>query len=273
MTSAGATERYRLYIDESGDHVFHDDDTLQQPAHRYLALAGCWFKDADYVPFHAALERLKQTHFPHNPDDPVILHREDLINRRGPFWRLRDSSIRAAFDQDLLDLMASTTFTFAIVVIDKLKLKQDYPQTFHPYNMALDFLLQRYCFVLNHGSRRGDVMAESRGKREDLCLKNAYDHIYTHGDMHHKSHFYQQALTSCELKLKPKSANIAGLQLADILAYPAKQRALMDYGSIPVPSTWVGSFGEKITAALASKYNRELWKGDLEGYGRILFPK
>lgn len=30
--------RYRLYLDESGDHVFHD---LESPSHRYLALVGC----------------------------------------------------------------------------------------------------------------------------------------------------------------------------------------------------------------------------------------
>ena len=41
--------------------------------------------------FHPALEALKQTHFPHNPDEPVVLHRSDIIDRRrSPFWVLRD---------------------------------------------------------------------------------------------------------------------------------------------------------------------------------------
>jgi hypothetical protein len=34
-------ERYRLYLDESGDHVVRDFSNL---AHRFLCLLGCWFR-------------------------------------------------------------------------------------------------------------------------------------------------------------------------------------------------------------------------------------
>jgi len=41
--------RYRLYIDESGDHTYN---LLDDPSHRYLALLGVWFRQADdYVAF------------------------------------------------------------------------------------------------------------------------------------------------------------------------------------------------------------------------------
>jgi hypothetical protein len=273
VPNGGTTERYRLYIDESGDHVFHNESTLQQPTHRYLALVGCWFRDTEYVSFHKALEELKQKHFPHNPDEPVILHREDLINCRGPFWRLRNAPSRIAFDTALLHLIDESRFIFVIAVIDKLKLKHGFPHPFHPYHLALDFILQRYCFTLNHDNRKGDVMAESRGGREDKLLKNAYIHIHTHGDMHHRASFYQQALTSKELKLKPKSANISGLQLADLIANTTKQKSLIDWGLIPTPPTWSGSFGEKMTEVLAAKYNRNVWTSEMEGYGRVLYPK
>jgi hypothetical protein len=91
--------------------------------------------------------------------------------------------------------------------------------------------------------------------------------------MHHRASLYLQALTTHELKVKPKSLNIAGLQLADLLAHPAKQQALMDWGLTAIPPKWPGSFGEKIASTLAPKFNKELWKGTVEGYGRILFPK
>ena len=79
-------ERYRLYLDESGDHVFRH---LDKPGHRYLCLLGCWFRAADYREFQPKLEQFKQAHIPHNPDEPIILHREDIINQRRAFWRLR----------------------------------------------------------------------------------------------------------------------------------------------------------------------------------------
>ena len=36
-------ERYRLYIDESGDHTWRQ---LDDPARRYLCLLGCFFRGA-----------------------------------------------------------------------------------------------------------------------------------------------------------------------------------------------------------------------------------
>ena len=50
--------RYRLYVDESGDHTFN---LMEDPAHRYLALLGVWFRQADeYVAFADDLERFKR---------------------------------------------------------------------------------------------------------------------------------------------------------------------------------------------------------------------
>lgn len=81
-------ERYRLYLDESGDHVFN---FLEKPSHRFLCLLGCWFRNPEYMDFHARVEDFKRAHLPHHPDDPPILHREDIINRRGYLSRRRRS--------------------------------------------------------------------------------------------------------------------------------------------------------------------------------------
>ena len=92
-------DRYRLYLDESGDHVFRETDEL---AHRYLCLLGCWFRNPDYLKFHESIESLKSEYLPHHPDDPVILHREDMINARKAFKNLRDAAVREKFDDALL---------------------------------------------------------------------------------------------------------------------------------------------------------------------------
>ena len=64
-------------------------------------------------------------------------------------------------------------------------------------------------------------MAESRGKKEDMRLKKSFQGIWEHGTDHMEAKQFQELLTSKELKVKPKANNIAGLQLADIIAYPA----------------------------------------------------
>ena len=39
-------DRFRLYLDESGDHVHRDTVEI---AHRYLCLLGCWFRNPEYL--------------------------------------------------------------------------------------------------------------------------------------------------------------------------------------------------------------------------------
>ena len=260
-------ERFRLYIDECGDHVFKH---LEKPSHRYLCLLGCWFRGHDYRVFHAALEEFKQRHIPHNPDEPVILHREDIINRRKCFWRLRDDVARQAFDRDMLKLIADAEFRICAVVIDKKEHCERHVSPAHPYHLAIGFLLQRYCGLLNHFNRRGDVMAESRGGREDSLLKDSFKRVYERGAWMRREAFFQRALTSKELKVKPKSTNIAGLQLADLLAHPIRQAMLLEKGRIARP---LAPFADKINAVADAKFNRHLYDGRVEGYGKVWYPK
>jgi len=264
-------QRYRLYVDESGDHVFHDEERLAKPGHRYLALVGCWFPQGEtYLSFQRALEDLKQRHFPHSPDEPVILHRRDIIDWQGSFWRLRAERARAVFDDELCDLVGMAEFTICGICIDKLSMYGSYADPFHPYHLALGMLLERYCGWLNHLNRSGDVLAESRNRAEDMALKNAYEHIWTHGSRFHKAEFFRRALTSKEAKLKKKSENTAGLQIADLLARAVRDDILREYGQTVGPT---GAFDARLLEMVQGKYNRQLYEGRVQGYGKIMFPK
>ena len=261
-------DRYRLYLDESGDHVYRDTDIV---AHRYLCLVGCWFKNPDYVGFHEALEALKARHLPHHPDDPVILHREDMINARRAFKCLRDQVLRARFDEDLLGVIEAASFRIVAVVIDKHELRRSFGKdAAHPYHLGLGFLLQRYAGYLNHINRVGDVMGESRGGAEDRLLKESYTRVFERGAWVAKAHSFHSALTSRELKLRPKGANIAGLQLADLLGHPVKHWVLRENGHL---SEQLAPFAERLLNVVEAKFNRHLYDDRVEGYGTVLYPK
>jgi hypothetical protein len=261
-------DRFRLYLDESGDHVLHD---LTDPAHRFLCLLGCWFRNPDYLQFHAAMEELKAHHLPHHPDDPVVLHREDMINARKEFKCLRDEGKRIAFDADLLEVIRGGDFRVIAVVIDKAELHKAYGDAAaHPYHLGLGFLLQRYAGYLNHVNRVGDVMAEARGGREDRLLADSYSYVFTRGVWMTPAQSFQTALSSRELKLKQKKANITGLQLADLLGHPVKQWVLRRAGLIEEDSA---PFGRRLMEIVEGKFNRHLYDGRLDGYGVVLYPK
>jgi hypothetical protein len=262
-------DRYRLYLDESGDHVFRE---TTETAHRFLCLLGCWFQNPDYVQFHEALENLKELHLHHHPDNPVILHREDMINTRKAFKVLQDEKKRAEFDTDLLNIIQSAEFRVVAVVIDKAALRASYGESAaHPYHLGLGFLLQRYAGYLNRINRVGDVMAEARGGAEDLLLKESYSRVYDHGIWGVTSAgFFQSALSSREMKLRGKKANISGLQLADLLGHPTKMWTLRHYGLI---DDELAPFAKRLMKIVGYKFNRQLYNNRLEGYGIVLYPK
>ena len=261
-------KRYRLYIDESGDHTYND---LTTPSRRYLCLLGLFVETEEYrTRFHPDLEKLKQRYFPYSPDEPLILHRKEIVNCRSSFGRLRDPEVREKFNRDLLDFFANQNYKIIAVVIDKKNHIEHYGSAaFHPYHYCLAVLLERYCGFLNFANARGDVMGESRGRKEDLDLKEAYKRIYNRGTQFRNAKFFQRALTSGELKLKPKSANIAGLQAADLLAYPVKQDILLKNRRISDPGN---TFGAKICDVIRDKYNRQVYQDRVEGYG-VVFLK
>lgn len=255
--------RYRLYIDESGDHTFN---LLDDPAHRYLCLLGVWFKqDAEYPEFADRLERFKREIFGPRPDKPIILHRSDIINRKGPFGRLVNENARKQFDAGLLDAIRKAQFKMVCVVIDKATHSQKYTSPFHPYHYCLAAMLDRYSGWLNYKNTVGDVMAESRGREEDIQLKQAYRRVYESGTLMFDLRHHQKALTSKEIKLKPKMANIAGLQLADILAHPVKQACLAERGLVDVAA----GFGARAYESAKMRFNVHAWSGKVEGYGKV----
>lgn len=183
----------------------------------------------------------------------------------------RDASVRKQFDSDLLSIIAAAEFRIVAVVIDKKRHFDLYgAAAAHPYHLGLGFLMQRYCGYLNHINRTGDIMAESRGGKEDRLLKQSYQHVFERGAWKFSASKVQGAMTSKELKLKQKSANIAGLQLSDLLGHPVKHWILRDEREIadePAP------FAKKLLEVTHSKFNRHLYDGRIQGYGTVFFPR
>ncbi len=259
-------KRYRLYVDESGDHTYYESE---DSAKRYLGLTGVFIESEYYrTTFQPEMERFKQKHFPHNPDEPVILHRADIIDRSGSFWRLRDTEKEQAFNKDFLQFIREQDYCIITVVIDKKTHIERYSNVaYHPYHYCLTALLERYCGFLNFYNAQGDVLAESRGGTEDRQLKRAYQRLYREGTWSsRKPKFFQRALTSSEIKVKPKSANISGLQLADLLAYPSKQEILIEERRINDPGD---NFGKQICQCIQAKYNQQVYQGRIKGYGNV----
>jgi hypothetical protein len=218
--------------------------------------------------FYPTLNQLKQDHIPHDPDNPVILHRRDIMDRTGPFKVLQDPAKRERFNDAIIEFAGKQRYTMIAAVLDKKShLERHGSSAFHPYHYCLAALLERYCGLLARLGAMGDVLAETRGKKEDAELKRAYSQLLLHGTQFRSGSFFKTVLISDELKTATKKANIAGLQFADLVTYPSKQDVLTEFGRIPAP---VGAFRERLRKALRRRYNRHLYDGRIKGYGMVL---
>ena len=131
--------------------------------------------------------------------------------------------------------------------------------------MAL--LLERYCFLLEEKGVVGDAMCESRGGKEDRRLKDSFNRLYRKGTDYVKSERFQNVLTSCQLKVKPKTSNVSGLQLADIVAHPSRREMLLEAG---VQQSNNRVLGDSIIDVIQDKYYSRY--GKTHGYGKKMIP-
>ncbi len=242
--------KYRVYIDEVGNPDLESSDN---PNHRFLSLTGI-ILELSYVKnvVHPQLEALKTKFFNSHPDDPVILHRKELLNARPPFECLKDPNIRHHFDGELLNLLEEWKYVVISVCLDKKKHKETYTVwRYDPYHYCLAVLLERYIFFLEQSGAKGDVMAESRGGKEDTRLKRAFRRLWESGTDFIAPERFQNVLTSRELKVKQKQNNISGLQIADLIAHPSRNEILYENHLRSKPPD---RFAGKIVAILSKKY-------------------
>lgn len=259
--------KYRMYVDEVGNS---DMEASQNPNHRYLSLTGVII-ELDYVDstVFPSIEGLKRKYFGSHPDEPVILHRKELVNKKPPFSSLLDESVEAAFNADLLAVLQELDYIVLTVVIDKLEHKSQYTKwRFDPYHYCLTVLIERYVQWLEGKDAVGDVMAESRGGNDDRRLKASYERLYDQGSENITAEQLAHQLTSRQLKVKHKSNNIAGLQLADLIAHPSYRAVLARRNNQALPENFGGLIAQILEA---SKYRRSTG-GKIDGWGRKWLP-
>ena len=265
LTFIHPTQRYRLYFDETGtgDLRAHKKDANQ----RYLSLTGVVFRqDVHDTTFTRRVDAFKRRVFG-TPN--VILHRREIMARVGDFEILENDNIRAEFDEqfaNLIEYLPGPAFTVSIdkkAQLEKYKVWQ-----FDPYHYVLTCLVERYIFWLKRNGYVGDVMGEARGPWHDARLRRAFRRLYDHGSDYLKSEVVRATLISRELRLEPKTTNVAALQIVDSLAHPAHRT----FKFMKLNETVPDDYGTRLVRILEGIYDRHPITKLINGCGRKWVP-
>ncbi len=259
------TQKFRLYIDESGTHNYSTSEKVDK---RYLALMGVIVSEEEYRKVIQPKIREIKLLFAEDPDELPILHREEIVAKSGCFSKLNDPEFQKVFNEKLENLLEGVEYTLCCVVLDKKTHLVRYGNAaYHPYHYCLNVLLERYTFLLEEKGAVGDVMAEARGRAEDIELRDAYGTFYNEGTSFRKVSSIQSRLTSSSIKIKPKSAGIEGLEFSDLLSLAGKLDVLDTYGEIP-PLT--DNYCKKIIEKIQPKYRKGPGGVRVKGFGKKL---
>lgn len=257
------SRRYRLFFDETGNGDLRA--AQKDPNQRYLSLTGLVIRQDlhDSVTTKQLMD-LKIATFGKN----VILHRREIMDAQGDFSVLRDPAVRANFDSKIGELVTGLSRPAFTVSIDKQEHLEKYKVwQFSPYHYALTCLLERFVLWLYYSGNVGDVMGEARGPKHDAQLRRAFNFFYEHGTKV-RTDVIQKCLTSKELRLEPKTSDVAALQIADMLAHPAHRFYKFEKLKIEQPN----DYGTKLARILLKSTYHRGKLGTVEGYGRKWLP-
>jgi len=259
---------YRLYVDEVGtDSLTH----LEKDKHRFLSLTGVAMKVS-----HArdALEPnlnwIKSNVFEHDPDNPIVLHRKEILGLKGPYQILRNDDKKDLFNRAIIRLFASCDYHVITALIDKQwMVKQTHWAKSHPYHYLMEILVEKYVQFLERKRSIGDIMPESRQGKDQL-LQKAYDKVRAKGTDYVNHKRIAAWVRAKNLKFRKKRENIAGLQLCDLIAHPSHiyTRSLMGH------QVSLGEFSQQVVDILEQeKYDRSPSSGKIKGYGIKHLPQ
>ncbi len=244
--------KYYFFLDETGDHgLSYVDKNFP-----LFLLCGCLFSEAALEKTQAKMNALKQEIF---KSGHVILHSREIRKCEGAFQVLFNLALKEKFYKGINQIMSEAEFKIIAAGINKEEHTKHYGKgAIDPYELCLSFLLERLVFCMDSldKSAVADIHVEQRGAKENASLVAHYNSTRDRGTYFVSSE--RLKARTRDFRFFSKRQNIAGLQIADLCAYPLA-RYILNPKEPYVPFS-------VIKGKIYSK------KGDFNGWGLKVFP-
>lgn len=229
----GSDIDYILAIDENGipsmkDLLFPKNDLLQ-----WFTITGVLFSKSDLQKFISDITDLKSKYWKNGcfNKKKVVFHSRDIRKKTGPFNpKFIDHSL---FSKDIMNLISNNEFTLLSSSIDKFAHVRSYVTPYPVYDLCLEFILERFCYKLNQSNKKGIIVVESRGFKENKLLLESALKIICHGNRYHESSFFSNIIGIYfnPKRTKNKKLSYPQLELADLISYHIHNYIKTNYAS------------------------------------------
>lgn len=219
-----------VFVDESGDANLKRID----PQFPVLNLVFIIIrKDHYFDRVVGGLSQLKTQFF---GTDDLVMHEADLRRQRGAFRLLKAPHTRLDCQRAISDWIRGLEFQIISACIDKEALARRYRHPFDPYDLAIRFCLERTLAGIRPHTPPGritQICFESRGRAQDRVTGTEFDAVIQAQSIlgHSPTQFAEHPMQALFI---PKYANVAGLQLADLIARPLARHCLNRQSQQPV---------------------------------------
>jgi hypothetical protein len=230
-TNKHPTSNCQVFLDECGSHSLAELGPF-----KVFVLSAVIIRDADHPTIDTEWRKFKGASLG-SPD--TIVHEPDVRKGEGPF---RDPNRQGKLTA-MARVVSSLDFVALAVVVHRPNYKRDFGTgpvdeslPTHIYWMALDFLMERTVMALDthFNGARAQVIAESRGPKEDASLQYEFARLHLDGTSYVADGWFRHALCP-GISFQSKKVNSTGLQLADLLARPVGEKVI---DSTSYPYLW-----------------------------------
>ena len=210
------------------------------PDRQFAGWSGCIMSPKEHGWLQHDFEAIKSDFFHPRVAEPIVFHRVDINARKGPFKALRSAIAFRGFCDRVFEALAKAEFQVTGVVTPGWRYLDKSNWVLLAKADCLPFVVTDYCQWLTERLASGSVPIEASNRADDDFLKaKLYDLYHCGWPGVQPASLYSATLSRGFGRFHGKEQNVAGLQLADLLAAPIAKVIIRSYGSrlfgTPIP--------------------------------------
>lgn len=211
-------------VDENGtaklgkNYSIFDDEDINK---KWFTLTGVLIDLKDFNSFRDAIVELKSRYWIDGKynGERVVFHSKDIRKKQGPF---NPKIINYdEFLKELNEILLVHQYKIYSINVDKYSHDAHYVTPYPVYELSVEYILERLCYELNKKNKKGIILFESRGKKEDKGVLHKINTILEKGNDYHKPLLFKRidGVYFNRKSTSDKQKSYWPLELADILSY------------------------------------------------------